>query len=136
MPKTRALQNTPLPKKAAEVCQTLTLVPDDVILATLSRDINVNDGNRCVCAWVLRESIARIRGTDASSVFIDSRPWETLHMIYGGNVEKWRNIYLGVVTSPEIARSNEIWGWGGCVTSIVDVEMGLLARLDLALSRS
>lgn len=79
---------------------TLRRVPDDIILAVGSREIDMGDGNTCVCGWVIREHIARLTAAAPESIDAyanygtDGNPRRKCTDAFGGTDEEWSRVYL------------------------------------------
>jgi hypothetical protein len=70
---------------------TLRRLPDDVILSTATRDIDVNVTFRCVCGWTAREIQAREQNCDAGEAFNGSLV-KTLMRTAGGRFAEWQRV--------------------------------------------
>lgn len=84
--------------------KTLRRVPDDVILSVASRDIQLATGRACLCGWVVRESLAKLRGVDAAeirNVEADETSGRRCADLYGGTSDEWTQIYVGVTDTPD-----------------------------------
>ena len=76
---------------------TLRRVPADIILSVATRDINLDDGNTCVCGWVIREAFARRDNVDAEDT--GKKLWWVSVKCpdeFGGEYDEWDAIYMGV----------------------------------------
>lgn len=83
-------------REIAAFRRTLNRVPDDVILAVGSRildDRSRSDGRTCVCGWVVRETLARIRNADAKEVPGTDLSGDVCHSMYGGTMAEWQDLY-------------------------------------------
>lgn len=86
-----------------EMLDTLRLIPDDVVLAMATRDIEPSNTFRCVCAWAARELYSKLEGTDADNnvgeIFLIGYLGDQL----GGN---WLNIN-GAFADPDMVAALE-----------------------------
>lgn len=86
----------------SDYLKTLRRVPDDVILATASREFDMGDATTCICGWVLRESLARMTNKRADDVdqydYLPSEYGTVPRCVsrFGGGEEEWTNIFDGV----------------------------------------
>jgi hypothetical protein len=84
------------------VLKTLRRVPDRIILATMGRDLELSEGNACLCGWFVREKLAEMR--DVAEVESAYEPPETDYYspadscvdLFGGDAALWYSIYNGV----------------------------------------
>lgn len=76
------------------------LVPDDIILATGAADLNLADGNSCLCGTFMREAFARIRNSDPTTIRPEAgtalNSARQCMMVFGGNEDEWLDVYFGV----------------------------------------
>jgi hypothetical protein len=81
---------------------TLERIPDDIVLSALTRDLDLFNGQTCLCGWVLREKLSQVTGKDAETIEVDtferSVPEECAKE-FGGTYEEWDSIYQGVTFS-------------------------------------
>ncbi len=78
---------------------TLARLPDDIVLAIATRlsPEGMDDGNTCVCGWVIREAIARevlAPAEDQNALRVDIR--ENCQQRFGGTWDDWSSVFLGV----------------------------------------
>lgn len=82
-------------------------VPDDIILSVASREFEMGDNASCVCGWIVREAVARLRNVAAEMVDLSDTIMlpngeefylskEGCHMIFGGSRLGWEEIFHGV----------------------------------------
>jgi len=98
----------------------LKRVPDDVMLAVATRDLDVDMPPRCVCGWVLREAVARLVGKDAGQVRIvtavkkalpeykssgvdDAFVPDACARLYGGEVDAWEGLFWNITGADHYA---------------------------------
>ena len=84
------------------VLETLRRVPDRIILATMGRELDLGQGDTCLCGWCVREKLAEIRNVGASTVdpYADwnaGNPRKQSQNLFGGTMQEWQNIYWGVM---------------------------------------
>lgn len=94
--------------------QTLRRVPDDVILAVATRDIELGQGQSCLVGWVVREHLAAILQQPADDINAygdgddedeDWTPWERAAKLFGGTLREWCNLYTDVEAWEDEARA-------------------------------
>jgi hypothetical protein len=78
---------------------TLRRVPDDVILSTATRDIDLAETYRCVCGWTAREIAARKQNCDADTADGGPLVW-TIAGAVGGDFYEWQRINLAFHGKP------------------------------------
>ena len=117
--------------------RTLKRVPDDIILAVMTDDMNLDNNQTCLIGSVVQEKVlqmanlefnptknlARIDGGKYSGGSVNSA-----QSLFGGEYNEWEEIYYGVTHQPEDVGDFEL--------DVHEVEIALARRLDLALSRS
>lgn len=89
---------------------TLRRVPDDIVLAVASREIEPVEPSSCLCAWVLREYIGRMvnraaddvdsHGAEAISLMEIGGTTDRCAVAFGGTETEWDNIFHHIVTNP------------------------------------
>lgn len=75
-----------------EMLETLRLVPDDVILAVATRNIQLDSAFRCVCGSIIRELWSIEQDVDFENVNFSNTIIEGLHMRLGGEPKDWYDI--------------------------------------------
>lgn len=89
--------------------ETLRNVPDDVVVRAAGHTLDLQDPNRCICGWVLREAIATMRDVSVRNVNVlngKGTVAEQCSRIFGGTAAEWEAIYSGV-TNKEVAPAIE-----------------------------
>ena len=84
--------------------KTLRRIPDDIVLAIASREIDVNNRDTCICGWALRENIAR--SLDKAADDVENPSWSTSVACadaFGGYVDEWSDVFLGVMDTPTVS---------------------------------
>lgn len=108
--------------------KTLERVPDRVILAVASREIDLNEPCQCVCGWSVREQLAELSDVPADTVDPHSAPdhgliYRTVPLqcaeLFGGTPGEWWSLFLDIVTPGKMRK----------------VEEAFVERVDLAVSR-
>jgi hypothetical protein len=84
---------------------TLNRVPDDIVLETATRDLELTVDVTCLCGWFARQQIGRMLGVDGdeivgSSDLLDHDPRGFCARKFGGTDREWRELFLGVVGGP------------------------------------
>jgi len=103
----------------------LRLVPDDIILSIATRDFNMIDGASCLCGWVVRETLARIRNVPIHTSVMDSIAPESMCCeLYGGDRGDWEDVFAGVM------RDETELEWSPNRMNLIDVELALITRLN------
>lgn len=77
-----------------EILDTLRRIPDDVILAMASRDIQPSNTFECVCGWAARELHSKLNGTDADNNTGEVRITAYLAEQLGGNWHSINGAYI------------------------------------------
>lgn len=85
--------------------KTLRRIPDDVVLAVATRDLDLENPQRCLCGWVIREQLAAMNGVAAEKkkAGIPSSEWGDFDVVehavelFGGTYKAWDDIFIGVV---------------------------------------
>lgn len=99
---------------------TLRRVPDEVILATANRGMDLGDTTSCLAGWVVREQIGRICNVDPDTLVVRDRWGLTFTFdarkamgskygeyvnsavgatkLFGGTEEEWAELHNGVVS--------------------------------------
>lgn len=91
---------------------TLRRVPDDIILAVGSREIEAESSQQCLCGWVLRETIAKCAGIDAVDVEYQNGVCGLLARRIGGSWLEWFQIFQGITDA-----------------RVYDIELAFVARV-------
>lgn len=86
------------------VLKTLQRIPDRIILAVATRDLELSDPYSCLCGWAIRESLAEMRGMAASDVPYDSYGPTTMECaeVFGGADREWTGIFSGVTRAESL----------------------------------
>lgn len=82
-----------------EMLENLRRIPDDVILAMASRDIEPSNAFKCVCGWAARELHSKLNGTDADNNTGEIFVTEYLAEQLGGN---WLDINGAFTTTDSL----------------------------------
>lgn len=90
-----------------EMLETLRLVPDDVILAVATRDIQLDSAFQCVCGSIIRELWSIEQDVDFDDVEYSDVIVEGLHMRLGGEPKDWYDIN-GAFADPVYAEALEL----------------------------
>lgn len=95
-------------KRHDRVLNHLRRVPDNIILAVASRDLQLQRSDMCLCGWVVREALGQLLKMDPDKVDISGRlelpngrelysnPEDVCQEMFGGSADVWEEIYLGV----------------------------------------
>lgn len=111
------------------VLETLRRVPDRIIMATMGRDLDLNQPSTCLCGWFIREKLAEMQNVGASEVRSDGGLRGTPRraaQLFGGSVEEWGGVYWGVVG---MHHEDDFWR-DAKITAIV--EAAFVRRVDEA----
>ena len=117
--------------------RTLKRVPDDIILAVMTDDMNLENTQTCLVGSVVQEKVLQMANLEfnptANLNRIDRGKYSggsvnSAQSLFGGEYEEWNEIYYGVTNHPEDTGDSEL--------DVHEVEIALARRLDLALSRS
>jgi hypothetical protein len=83
--------------------KTLRRVPDDIILSTIARDLDLNDANSCLCGTFMREKICQMKDVAferTSSGEMHSTTGMKVPgmcaLLFGGTKEEWDDVFMGV----------------------------------------
>lgn len=79
--------------------RTLRRLPSDIVQEIATRNLNLLNGEACVCGWALRAGIARQRKTDAAEVETELSVCNGLEDMFGGTWREWDRIFVGVTES-------------------------------------
>jgi hypothetical protein len=109
---------------------TLKRVPDDIVLATASRDIELHSGNSCLVGTFVREKFVQMSTLDFEHTDANSAPnmgatyycdvQKNAAELFGGTEKEWDFIFSGVVT-PHLHGP---------------IELAFVKRVDLAVKRA
>lgn len=90
-------------------------MPDDVVLATATRTLNLQDDTTCLCGWAVREDIASTLGRDARRID-PYRHMDSLSGIpdecakrFGGEYVEWSAVFSGVTDSGKLPTIETAW---------------------------
>jgi hypothetical protein len=90
---------------------TLRRIPKDIVLATATRELEMDNGRACLVAWAVREQLAAFVGVAAEHVDpfgTVAGPWPygvigqgqcewfpdgKAHLLFGGTRREWRRLY-------------------------------------------
>jgi hypothetical protein len=90
-------------QKVAQYLKTLRRVPDDIVLSTATRHLDLGMSNSCLCGTFIRESLSQMRQTafertksnHDGNVSIDTTAM--CEVLFGGEEADWELIFEGVV---------------------------------------
>lgn len=91
--------------------KTLRRVPDDVILALGTREFEMDDGPTCLCGWIVKETLEKLKGIGLKLKEVEFDSWDTgnsCQRLYGGSYGEWQDIFGGVTEEdnfPNIERA-------------------------------
>lgn len=108
--------------------RTLRRIPDDVVLAVATRDLDLNNPQQCLCGWAIREQLAAMNGVAAEEkiagvggVIVDRLVPEQAAALFGGTSKEWTALYLGV-------QGCVPGGWGNYFPAVADATEEAFAR--------
>lgn len=62
--------------EAAGYLRTLRRIPADVRLSMATREIDMSDGNHCICGWALREAVSAAANLPAEVITVEGVLWD------------------------------------------------------------
>jgi hypothetical protein len=89
-------------QRVKEYLSTLRKLPDDIVLDLATRELELNNPQRCVCGWAVRASLGKLQDRDPARVNmedVDEAEW--LNQSYGFGDVTWHEIFDGVVEALE-----------------------------------
>lgn len=98
-----------------EILETLRRLPDRIVLAVMGRDLDLADGERCLCGWALREKIAELKNVGASTVRTTDAPDGGWHVPiacanqFGGDELEWEAVFVGATNHEELPVIEAAW---------------------------
>jgi hypothetical protein len=110
------------PENVATVLNTLRLIPDDVILDMATRTFNMDQSQTCIVGWALRDMLGQPHITYSWRAIDDAV--ET----FGGTVDEWYNLYIGVCHFLPRGWSDEPY--------LPEIELAFVQRVDEAVKNS
>lgn len=141
----------PATKQVARALRLFNRVPDDIILAALGGPgLTMTNGNRCLCGWFVRASVAKIRDIAVDLGPTPDDPARDCMVLFGGSITDWAALYTGVTktTRPISSETDNHqpgcqphWPFECCCARLrrhwltdtmilQDIEIAMLRRLD------
>jgi hypothetical protein len=80
---------------------TLRKVPDDIVLSTAARELDLGDEQSCLCGTFMRECLVKMRDEEFSKVNVSNDAGldvpASCAFLFGGEQEDWEDIFTGVI---------------------------------------
>lgn len=92
---------------------TLRRVPDDIILSVATREMDMGDGETCLCGWFVKEQVGRILNVDPADVdpYDDApdatafAPNDKAWQLFGGDDLDWYRLYNNAAWDTDVERA-------------------------------